>query len=333
MFSGFPLFPEQASTVASSVDSLYLFLVLLTLVFSLLIATLVVVFAVKYRRRSAADVGAPMTGSVPLELMWSIIPFGIAMGIFVWGANVFFTIQRPPDETIQIYAVGKRWMWKFQHIDGDREINELHVPVGRAVKLTVTSEDVIHDVYVPAFRVKVDAIPGRYTTLWFTPTKPGEYHLFCAEYCGTKHSGMVGKVIVMEPAGYQDWLSGGSATTSMADTGERLFQDLACNNCHLPDGSGRGPSLETVYGASIRLTNGQVVTADEGYLRESILNPQAKVTAGYQPQMPTFQGLVDEEGLMALLEYLRSRHEATATEGAGTPGAAPVPAMPDRQGQ
>jgi cytochrome c oxidase subunit 2 len=312
MFSGLPLFPEQASTIAGRVDNLYFFLLSITVFFGLLIAMLIVVFAIKYRRRGAAQVGTPITGSVPLELMWSIVPFGIAMVIFTWGANVYFTMQRPPDETLEIYAVGKRWMWKFQHIDGQREINELHLPVGRPVKLTMTSEDVIHDVFVPAFRVKGDAIPGRYTTIWFTATTPGEYHLFCAEYCGTKHSAMVGRVVVMEPAAYQSWLSGGVGEMSLSARGQKLFEDLACHTCHLADSRGRGPSLQGVFGSEVTLADGRAVAADEGYLRESILNPQAKITAGYQPQMPTFQGLVNEEGLMGLIEYIKSLPPAGA---------------------
>ena len=306
MFSGPPLFPPVASTVAGQVDGLYFFLIALTAFFSVLIAGLVIVFAIKYRRKHAAEVGAPITGSVPLELMWTIVPFGIAMIIFFWGAAVFFTIQRPPDETLEIYAVGKRWMWKFQHIDGQREINELHIPVGRPIKLTMTSEDVIHDVYVPAFRVKGDVIPGRYSTIWFTATTPGEYHLFCAEYCGTKHSGMVGKVVVMDAPAYQAWLVGGTGQMSLSARGAKLYQDLACNTCHLENGLGRGPSLQGIFGKPVKLADGTEIVVDEGYLRESILNPQAKITAGYQPQMPTFQGLVNEEGLLGLIAYIKS---------------------------
>lgn len=311
---GLPLFPPAASTVAGQVDSLYFFLIALTLFFSLSIAGTLIVFAVKYRRKHAGDVGPIIHGSLPLELVWTIIPFLIAMVIFFWSAHIFFTIQRPPDETLEIYAVGKRWMWKFQHIDGQREINELHIPVGRPVKLTMTSEDVIHDVYVPAFRVKGDAIPGRYSTIWFTATTPGEYHLFCAEYCGTKHSGMVGKVVVMEAAGYQAWLTGSTGQLSLTARGAKLYQDLACNTCHLDNGRGRGPSLQGVFSKQITLADGQTVVADEGYLRESILNPQAKITAGYQPQMPTFQGLVNEEGLLGLIAYIKTLPPAPAPE-------------------
>jgi cytochrome c oxidase subunit 2 len=310
MWSSLPLFPEQASTMAPRVDNLYFFLVALTAFFSTLIATLVVVFAIKYRRTHPAEVGAAITGSVPLELLWSIIPFGISMVIFAWSASVYFDIYRPPDETLQIYAVGKRWMWKFQHIDGQREINELHVPVGRPVKVTLTSEDVIHDLYFPAFRVKSDVIPGRYMTLWFHATKPGQYHMFCAEYCGTNHSRMIGRVVVMEPAEYQAWLSGGAGEMSMSARGQKAFQDLACHTCHMDDASGRGPSLRGLFGSQVKLADGGTAVADEAYLRESILNPQARLVAGYQPQMPTFQGLVNEETLLGLIEYIKSLEAA-----------------------
>jgi len=307
-----PLFPEQASTIAPQVDALYFFLIGVTVVFTGLIATAMCVFAYKYRRRTESDVGEPIHSSLVLEIVWTVIPFLIAMAIFGWSASIYFQIVHPPAETLEIYAVGKRWMWKFQHIDGQREINELHLPASRAVKLTMSSEDVIHDVFVPAFRVKADAIPGRYTSIWFTPTTPGEYHLFCAEYCGTRHSGMIGKVVVMKPHDYQQWLQGGDTEGSLADRGRRLFQELACVSCHSTEGSGRGPTLQGVFGSQVSLSNGTTVTADDNYIRESILRPQVKLVAGYQPQMPTFQGLVDEEGLMALLEYVKSMQK-TAT--------------------
>src|ERR671924_2176990 len=211
MFQNLPLFPAQASRFAGDVDALYFFLVAVSAFFALLIATLVVVFAVKYRRRHPQEVGAGVTGSLQLELLWTVIPFGITMVMFVWGAYVYFELVRPPQAAMDVYVVGKQWMWKVQHMDGQREINELHVPVGRPVKLIMGSEDVIHSFYIPAFRVKADVIPGRYNTMWFTATRPGTYHLFCAEYCGTKHSGMIGQVVAMEPADFQAWLSGGRA--------------------------------------------------------------------------------------------------------------------------
>jgi cytochrome c oxidase subunit 2 len=311
MWSGTPLFPEQASTMAPRVDNLYFFLLGLTVFFSLLIAGLIVAYAIKFRRRSPDSIGAVIHGGLMLEITWSVIPLMITMVLFVWGASVFFAMSRPPAETMNVYVVGKQWMWKFQHLDGQREINELHVPVGRPVKLIMTSEDVIHDVFVPAFRVKADVLPGRYTNIWFEPTKPGTYHLFCAEYCGTRHSGMTGQVVVMEPNDYQNWLSGGAGEGSLAAAGQKLFNDLACNTCHKPDAQGRGPVLQNLFGKAVELANGERVVADEAYIRESILNPQAKITVGFQPIMPTFQGLVTEEQLLELIEYVKTLKQDT----------------------
>jgi cytochrome c oxidase subunit 2 len=306
MWSGTPLFPDQASSMASRVDALYFFLVGLTIFFSLLIAGLIIYYAVRFHRHDPDAIGTTIHGGTILEITWSVIPLLITMVIFVWGASVFVAMARPPDDTLNIYVVGKQWMWKFQHLDGQREINELHVPLGRPVKLIMTSEDVIHDLFVPAFRMKADVIPGRYTTIWFQPTKPGRYHLFCAEYCGTRHSGMIGEVVVMGPTEYQTWLSGGAPEGSLASTGAKLFQDLACNTCHRPDAQGRGPVLEGLFGKSVQLLSGETVTVDEAYVRESILTPAAKVTAGFQPIMPAFQGLVSEEQLLGLIEYVKS---------------------------
>ena len=302
---GIPLFPEQASTFAMDVDALFFFVVAVSAFFALVVATLVIYFAVRYRRRHEGEVGARIEGSLGLELMWSVIPTVIAMVMFGWGASVYYHLRRPPDEAMHIYAVGKQWMWKFQHLEGQREINELHVPTGRPIKITVTAEDVLHSLYFPAFRTKVDAIPGRYMELWFEATTPGTYHMFCAEYCGTNHSGMIGSVIVMEPQDYQVWLTGGGEG-SLADRGASLFQQLACNSCHLDAGQGRGPSLRGIFGKPVQLADGSSVMVDETYLRESILNSQAKVVAGFQPLMPTFQGLINEEGLVALIEHIRS---------------------------
>jgi cytochrome c oxidase subunit 2 len=301
-----PLFPQQASNFAGRVDALYFFMVAVTAFFSVLIVTLVIVFAVKYRRTHDTEVGVPVHGALALEIGWSLIPLAIAMVMFWWGATLFFAMAKPPSNAMEIYAVGKRWMWKFQHVTGQREINELHVPVGQPVKLLIGSEDVIHDVYIPAFRVKMDAVPGKTTTLWFQPTKAGTYHLFCAEYCGQRHSAMIGSVIVMEPGDFQLWLSGGPAPTNMAEAGQKLFTDLACITCHKDTSDGRGPALKNLYGKAVNLQSGATVTADEAYLRESITNPQAKVVLGYQPLMPTFQGLVTEEQLMQLIAYIKS---------------------------
>ncbi len=314
MWAGTPLFPEAASTMATRVDALYFFLLGLTAFFSILIAGLIIWFAIKYRRRSPREIGAKVATHTSLEITWTVVPFLITLGIFFWGSKIFIAMTHPPDETLNIYAVGKQWMWKFQHLDGQREINELHVPVDRDVKIIATSEDVIHDFFVPAFRVKVDVLPGRYVTTWFHATRPGRYHLFCAEYCGTKHSGMTGEVVVMDAPEYQAWLSGGATSQSLTQAGEQLFADLACNTCHRPDSQGRGPVLQGVFGTEVTLQSGQKVVADEAYIRESILMPASKIVAGYQPIMPTFQGQVTEEQLLALVEYVKSLH----TEKAGS---------------
>jgi cytochrome c oxidase subunit II len=308
MSTSFPLFPPNASTIATEMDLLYLFIGAVSAFFTVLVTAIVVYFAVRYRRRRDDEVGADIHGSLALELTWTIIPFFLAMVMFVWGAKVFFDLSRPPLDAMDIYVVGKQWMWKVQHADGVREINEMHVPIGRAVRLTMGSEDVLHDYSIPAFRVKMDVVPGKLTTMWFTATVAGTYHLFCAEYCGTKHSGMIGSVIAMTPEDYVTWsrsmLTGGSGPA--AQTGERLFTDLACITCHKDDATGRGPSLRGVYGSKVELTDGRVVVADDNYLRESITDSQAKVVKGYQPIMPAFQGQVSEESLLQLIAYIRS---------------------------
>ena len=330
MSSIFRFIPEQASTLAPQVDQLYWFIIGVTAFFGVLTSVLVVYFAVKYRTNDPLAIGAPITGSIPLELAWSVIPFLISVVIFAWASQVFFDLYRPPDQTLNIYSTGKRWMWKFQHLDGKAEINELHVPVGRPVKVTFTSEDVLHSLYFPAFRTKADAIPGRYSTVWFNATKVGVFDIFCAEYCGTRHSGMIGKVHVMEPADYQAWLSGSGGGGTLASRGERLFSELACNTCHVGDGSGRGPSLVDKFGTQERLANGAVVDVDESYVRESILMPQLKLVDGYQPLMPTFQGLVNEESVMALIEYVKSLQTSSGGPPTGTNTAAP-PAAPAQE--
>jgi cytochrome c oxidase subunit 2 len=300
------LFPEQASTISKDVDALFWFITSVSAFFSALIALLVIYFAVKYRRQSDSDRPRTVEGSLGLELTWTVIPLGIAMLIFAWSAAIYVRIYRVPDDAMQIFVVGKQWMWKMQHIEGPREINELHVPVGRPVKLTMTAEDVIHSFFVPAFRIKQDVLPNRYTTVWFQATKVGVYHLFCAEYCGTQHAGMIGSIIVMEPAEYATWLSGG-AGKSLASAGEVLFQGLGCVSCHRSDSGGRGPALTGVFGSTVQLQGGATITADEGYLRESILTPQAKIVAGYQSIMPTFKGLVSEEQLVQLIAYIKEQ--------------------------
>lgn len=306
MFNNFPLFPEQASSLAGDVDALYFFLIAVSGFFAVLISIAIIIFAVKYRRRKDDEVGAAIHGSTALEVAWSVVPLVIVLFIFGWSASVYLAISRPPRGAMDIYVVGKQWMWKIQHPEGRREINELHIPVGRPIRLTMGSEDVIHSFFVPAFRVKADVVPGRFTTLWFQATKPGRYHLFCTEYCGAQHSGMIGWIEAMEPAAFQAWLAGGAAEGTLASSGEKLFQELACSTCHRPDSQGRGPVLDGLFGRTVELQGGGTVVADESYIRESIVNPQARILAGYQPMMPTFQGLISEEGLLQLVAYVKS---------------------------
>jgi cytochrome c oxidase subunit 2 len=325
---GFPLFPRQASTMAGRVDALFFFLLAVSAFFVIIIALLIIGFAIRYRRRTASAVGAPVHSALALEIFWTAIPLGLAMIMFVWGARLYVSMASPPPETEDVLVVGKQWMWKFQHMNGRREIDELHVPAGRAVRLTMTSEDVIHDLFIPAFRVKADVIPGRYSTIWFEATTPGRYHLFCSQYCGTRHSAMTGVVVVMDPTEYAAWLAGGGGSSvSPVEAGQKLFQDLACATCHLASGQGRGPSLVGLVGRKVTLGTGEVVTADEGYIRESVLSPAAKIAAGYQPIMPTFQGLVSEEQLLQLIEYIKSL--GGPQPGQAAPAAAPAP----RQGK
>ncbi len=320
MSSHFPLFPEAASSIASDVDLLYFFILAVSSFFAILVSAAVLYFAVKYRRRHADEVGADIHGSIALELLWTAIPFVLSMVMFVWGADVYFRIAKPPADSMELFVVGKQWMWKVQHPEGMREINEMHVPINRNVRITLGSEDVLHDYYIPAFRVKMDAVPGKLTTMWFRATKPGTYQIFCAEYCGTQHSGMIGHVIAMEEHDYEAWLAGGRSTGSAAENGAKLFTDLACITCHKNDTTGRGPVLGGLFGSTVELQDGRRVVADENYLRESIVNPQAKVVRGYQPIMPTFQGTVSEENLLQLIAYiktLQASEPAQAATGSG----------------
>jgi cytochrome c oxidase subunit 2 len=339
MLTKLGLIPEQASTLAGRVDALYFFLIGVTVFFSVLIAVLVLGFAVRYRRSRQAK-AVQIHGNLALELLWTGIPFAIAMAIFVWSAQIYMTIVRPPDDALEIFVVGKQWMWKLQHMEGRREINELHVPAGRPVKLTMTSEDVIHSFYVPAFRVKQDVLPGRYTTLWFEATKPGSYHLFCTEYCGTEHSRMIGRVVVLEPHDYADWLTGkgpagaavaagaataaGGAGPSMADLGKAAFERAACQTCHSVAPAEDaikvvGPPLHGIFGHSVKLLTGEEVVVDDAYLRSSILEPMSQVVAGYPPAMPPYAGRVSEEEILQIIAYIKSLGAPAAASAAAQP--------------
>jgi cytochrome c oxidase subunit 2 len=292
--------------MSTETDVLYLLMIAVSAAITILVAGLLVYFGIRYRRRRANDVGADIHGSLVLELTWTIIPLLLSLGMFGWGASLFYRLAKPPRDAMDIWVVGKQWMWKVQHPEGVREINELHVPIGRNVRVLLGSEDVIHDFSIPAFRVKMDAVPGKFTTLWFQATTPGVYHIFCDQYCGTRHSGMIGEVYAMAPQDYEAWVAAGRSNTTAVQNGEHLFSDMSCSTCHKADSTGRGPTLIGLFGSTVPLSDGRTVVADENYLRESILNSQAKVVQGYQPIMPAFQGQISEENLMQLMEYLKA---------------------------
>jgi cytochrome c oxidase subunit 2 len=306
LFAELTLFPEQASTYAEEVDACFFFILGVTAFFTLLIAALILVFIVKYRRRSEAEVPPQIEGSIRLELFWSVVPLLIALGIFVWSARIYLTWAEPPPGSQEVYVVGRQWMWHLQHAGGQREINQLHMPLGRPVRLTITSKDVIHSVFVPEFRVHMDAVPGMYTTAWFQATRTGTFHLYCSQYCGTNHSVMIGEVIVMEPDAFERWLEA-RADNSLGVKGRKLFQKLQCVSCHHPEAR-RAPLLEGIYRSTVTLQDGSTLTADDNYLRESILYPDAKIVAGFRSPsiMPSFEGLVSEDEMTELLTFLRT---------------------------
>lgn len=328
-----PLWPARASTLAPTVDALMLYVFAVAVFFAVVVGGLILFFAIKYHHRAPADRSHPVHDNLLIELVWTGIPLGLALSMFVLGAVVFVRGRQAPANAMQLYVVGKQWMWKIQHPEGAIEINELHIPVGRPVKLLMISEDVIHDFFVPAFRIKQDVLPGRYTTEWFQATEPGSYRFFCAQYCGLDHSRMVGQVIAMAPADYERWLNAaaGTGTTpagptaapaapggapagasapgpnlAMVAAGEKLFNAIACGTCHKAEGGGRGPSLAGLYNKTVELEGGKTVIADEGYIRESILLPQAKIVKGYKPIMPTFQGQLEEDEVLQLIAYIES---------------------------
>jgi cytochrome c oxidase subunit 2 len=300
------LLAETASTVADEWNWLFWMLVAICGIVGTGVAVLLLYWAARYHRKREDELPEQIQGNFKVETAWTLTPLVIFLGMFGWGARLYFRMERPPDNARHVYAIGKQWMWKFQYANGQREINTLHVPVGEAVEITMTSQDVIHSLFIPAFRVKQDVLPRRYTTIWFQATKPGRYHLFCAEYCGTKHSGMIGWVYAMEPHEFQSWLDRGGAEGSLASTGEKLFHQYGCANCHHFDGQGRCPVLKNLYGRPVRITGGAVVTADDTYIRESILNPRAKIVEGFDPVMPTFEGQLTEEQILALIAYIKA---------------------------
>jgi cytochrome c oxidase subunit 2 len=324
--SQFPLVPEQASNFAPSVDMLMVFIVAVCLFFAVAVTGAIIYFFFKYERKFDSEIGYAIHGNMLLETAWILVPLVLALAMFAWGAVIYVDYRHSPGDTLDIYVIGKQWMWKVQQPTGLREINELHLPVNRDVRLVMASEDVIHDFSVPAFRVKMDVVPGHYNTMWFRPTQTGHFRLYCSQYCGTNHAVMTGWVTVMEPGDYAAWLSGTSgADANPVVAGEKLFSEKACITCHASDGKGRAPSLNGVYGGKVKLADGSTVVADDNYIRESILQPMAKIVAGYQPLMPTFQGQLTEDQLTALMAYVKSlQGQSPPATGAGVVEVAPA---------
>lgn len=305
MLAQFTIWPEQASAHASQVDDLFFFILACTGGAFVLVLVLVTLFSFLYQRRSDSDVTPRILGSHELELMWTLIPLVLFLVMFVWGVKVYNVPLNPPPDAMEVFVSGKQWMWKIQHPNGQREINALHIPVNQPVKLKLISEDVIHDFAIPAFRNKVDVIPGRYVNTWYLPTKIGTYHIFCDQYCGQGHAAMVGTCHVMSQEDYEKWSSGYSEG-SLALEGRKLFLKLQCLSCHSNDSGARAPVLEGIYGTRVPLQGGRSVLVDEAYIRESILNPRAKIHEGWTPVMPTYKGQVSEEDLWKVISYIKT---------------------------
>ncbi len=303
------MMPIQASEHAAKVDNLYIFLVGLTTAFFILIVYLTVAFTLKYRRKREGVLTIDLQHNLALELVWSIVPLLIVIGIFFWSFNDYAAANVTPNDALEIHVTGKKWNWTFEYPDGTRSIRSLHVPVNKPVRLIMTSEDVLHSFYIPSMRLKQDVIPGRYVDLNFTPTTPGKYVVFCAEYCGRDHSGMLGDLYVDSPEKYAEWLEKGDEELykmKPADLGKMVWEMKGCNSCHTIDGSkGEGPSFKGLYGRTEKFTDGSSAVVDENYIRESILNPGAKVVAGYEPVMPTFQGLLREIEIKGIIAYIK----------------------------
>jgi cytochrome c oxidase subunit 2 len=310
MSPGFRLMPETAADTASRVDHLALGVMLLTGAVALGVLFLLIWFSIKYRASSNADRSHVPAKGRALEIAWTVIPLLLFLGIYAWGAIDYVSLYQSPRDATPIFVVAKQWMWKAQHQNGRREVGELHLPLGRPVRMVMTSEDVIHSFFVPDFRIKQDVVPGRYTSIAFTPSRPGEYRLFCAEYCGLDHAVMGGRIVVMRQAEYARWLSEGPRQPGMAARGFALYRQYGCSGCHDPGSSVHAPELRGLLGRRVHLQDGRDVTADEAYIRDSILLPAKDVVAGYAPIMPSFAGQIGEEDILAITEYIReSMHD------------------------
>jgi cytochrome c oxidase subunit 2 len=306
--------PPEAATIAPRVDHLFFAVTAVTTTVAVAIFITMIVFGIRYRAGSRArrDDHSPMHAARArkrIEIAWTLTPLALFLAAFFWAARVYVARASAPADALELYVVAKQWMWELQHPGGQREIDEMHVPRGQPIKLVMTSQDVIHSFFVPAFRLKQDVLPGRYTEMWFTPTQTGRFHLFCAEYCGTDHSRMRGQVVVLEPAEFARWLDAHRGAPDMAARGEILFRQFGCSGCHGENAVVHAPNLAGVFGKPVPLSNGTTVVADERYVRDSILVPTKEVAAGYPPIMPSFAGQIDEEGFLDLIAYIKSLAE------------------------
>ncbi|MFL6451646.1 MAG: cytochrome c oxidase subunit II [Bryobacteraceae bacterium] len=324
MNTALKFWPDSASSVSGQVNLFFALMVVLCTTVAVGIASVLIYSTLRYHRKHDDEMGRPTRYVITIEVAWTVLPFFFFCGMFAWGSKLYFDIERPPDDAINMYAIGQQWMWELQHPEGQREINELHVPVGRPVRLSMISQDVIHSFFVPAFRTKQDVLPGRYTTIWFKATVPGKYHLFCAEYCGAKHSGMIGWIYAMAPQDYQTWLTEGAAEGSLASQGEKYFHQFGCANCHHFDRQGRAPYLNDLYGREVETAGGPTVRADDTYIRESILDPNAKIVYGFQPNvMPNYTGQLNENQVLALISYVKALGPEPGAQQPSSSGTAP----------
>jgi cytochrome c oxidase subunit 2 len=341
----FPLRPKAASNFAYDYDLLFFALTALTVFFTVVVGAMVLFFALRYRKGTKADRSKPMHENVKLELLFLIVPTILGLAMFGWGTVLFVNKRTFPENAMEIFVVGKQWMWHAQHMNGVRENNELHLPLGQPVKLTMISQDVVHGFFIPQFRVQYHVVPGRYTQMWFIPTRTGRFNLFCSVHCGTQHSEMAGYVYVLPPDEFARWLASGGnrfreEPATMAEAGEQTFREMRCGSCHGATDTQRGPSLYGMYGNPVTLETGQTVIADAKYIRSSILTPWAQLTAGYGATMPAYKGTLNEERTFELIAYIKTLGQAGARSAAPEPapalrgtgaagGRAPSPANPN----
>jgi cytochrome c oxidase subunit 2 len=317
---GLSLWPVEASTQAGKVDFIFILLLVISAVIILLVSGLLIGFSIRYRRGSKAPRGKlPAFMSRDIEIGWTAATLFLALFLFWWAGTVELSAMQAPPNALEIHVLAKQWMWKTRHPSGAREINELHVPLGEPVRLLMTSQDVIHSFFVPAFRIKQDVVPGRLTQTWFQATKLGEYHLFCAEFCGTEHAVMGGRIVVMRPDDYARWARAQPESDDLGREGSRLFISLGCSGCHAASSRVHAPSLVGLYGGMVHLADGRTVSADEAYLRDSILQPKKDVVAGFDPIMPSFAGVVDEDDMQRLVAYLMSLRTTASAAAGETP--------------